>query len=129
MCVCGQKSVFFLAIYSAQFDVAVKYTDCLSEMSKTPSTNIYPGYDIKQSDCEGTVMLELLGARIIPSYLYLPPSFWPRVVVSDRFISLFQKNFLTFILCIKNELRQIELFQIEPFDLLTVCKQMTDVLF
>ena len=68
---------------------AVEYTDCDSAKGKLPpSTNMYPGYDAKQSDGNAPVMLELLGnAEYLSSF---PCPLWPRVVAPDRVLSIGQ---------------------------------------
>ena len=53
---------------------------------------------------EARVMLELWGMRRTPTLLLLPGPLWPRVVAPDRVLSI---------------------SQIELFDILTECKQMT----
>ena len=47
-------------------------------------SNKCPGYDIKQSDGEAPVMLELWGMQSTPSLALLPAPFLPRVVASDK---------------------------------------------
>ena len=46
------------------------------------------GYDIKQSDGEGPVILKLWGMRSTPSLQSLPGPLWPRVVALDRVLSM-----------------------------------------
>ena len=48
------------------------------------------GYDIKQSDGEVPVLLELCGMRSNPSLPSLPGPLWPRVVTPDRALSMSQ---------------------------------------
>ena len=74
---------------------AAEYTDCIS----ADSPNKCPGYDTKQSDGEAPVMLELWGMQSTPLLPSLPGPSWPRVVVTDRVLSM---------------------GQIEVFDILTV---------
>ena len=75
-------------------------------------------YDTKQSDHETPVMLELCGMQSTPSLL------WPGVVAPDMILSMGQIELFD----IETEcLYQIELFEIELFDHLTVCKKVTDV--
>ena len=50
----------------------------------------YPGYDIKQSDGEAPVMLELWGIPSIPSLPLLLGQLWPGVVALDRVLSMGQ---------------------------------------
>ena len=67
-------------------------------------------------------MLKLWGIWSTPSLPLLPAPHWPRVVAPDRILSMAQIELFDIqIEC------QIELFEIEQFDHLTVCKQMTDV--
>ena len=63
----------------AQSAGAVEYTDCISR-EESDSPNEYPGNDIKQSDSEAPVMLELWGMQSTPSLLLVPGELWPRVV-------------------------------------------------
>ena len=49
-----------------------------------------PGYDIKQSDGEVPVMLELWGMQSILSLPSLPGPLWPEVIVPDRVLSMSQ---------------------------------------
>ena len=49
-----------------------------------------PGYDIKQSDGEVPVMMELWGMWSSSSLPLLPGSLWPRVVAYDRVLSIGQ---------------------------------------
>ena len=68
---------------------APEYTDCISA-KVWDSPNECPGYDTKQSDGEASVILELWG---IWSTLSLPSvlgPLWPRVVASDRVLSMDQ---------------------------------------
>ena len=53
-------------------------------MGKTPPIG-RPEYDIKQSDGEAPVMLELWGMQSIPSLPLLPGLLWPEVVAPDRY--------------------------------------------
>ena len=54
---------------------------------KIPRPNECPGYDIKQSDGEFPVMLELWGVQSTPSLPSLPGSLWPGVVAPDSVLS------------------------------------------
>ena len=47
-------------------------------------------YNTKQSDSEGSVMLELWGMQRIPSLPSLPAPLWPWVVTTDRVLSMGQ---------------------------------------
>ena len=76
-----EKSVLYFA------QSAVKYTDCTSAEGED-SSNECPRYDIKQSDGEVPVMLELWGMRIAPSLPSLPCPLWSGVVISDRVLSM-----------------------------------------
>ena len=68
---------------SAQSAGAVEYTDCISAMSVLV-------YDIKQSDGEAPVMLELWGMLNTPSLPLFPGPLWPKMVALDRFLSIGQ---------------------------------------
>ena len=74
----------------AQLAGAVEYTDCFSAKKQDPSFNEYPVYDIKQSDGEVTVMLELWEMRSALSLPSLPYPLWTRVVAPDRALAMGQ---------------------------------------
>ena len=59
------------------------------QRGKTP-TNKCSGYDTKKSDGEFPVFLELWGMRSISSLSSLPGPLWPKVVASDRDLSMGQ---------------------------------------
>ena len=59
----------------------LKYTDCISPSSECPR------YDIKQSDGEASVMLELLRMRRTPLLPSLLRPLWSRVVAPERVLS------------------------------------------
>ena len=59
-----------------------------------PSPNEGPGYDIKQSDGEAPVMLELWGMWSTPSFQSNLGSLRPRAVAPDRVLSMGQKQWL-----------------------------------
>ena len=73
-------------------------------------------------------MLELWEMQSTPSLPSLPGLLWPGVVTSDRVLfygsnrNVWHLNWLQ-----TNDLYLIEIFKIDLFDHLTVCKQMTDV--
>ena len=70
-------------------------------------------------------MLKLWGMRSSPSLPSFAGPLWPGVVAPNRFLSMGQVEQFD---CVKaNDLGLIELFEIELFDHVTVCKQMTDV--
>ena len=97
---------------------AVEYTDCIWLHKECH------GYDTKQSDVE-TSILELWWmwtTRLLP---LLPGSLWPRTVAPDRILSIDQINVWHLICVQTNDICKIELLEIELFDHLTVCKQMT----
>ena len=74
---------------------AVEYNNCISAVEFDPPTHTHnecPEYDIKQSDEEAPVMLELWST---PSLLLLPGPLWPRVVAPDWVLSMGQAE-LTF---------------------------------
>ena len=94
--------------YPAQLDGAVEYTDCIfaERVRPPPQTlpNKCPGYDIKQSDSEALVMLELWGMQKTPSMPSFLGPLWLAVLAPDRVLSM---------------------GQIELFDIYTEGKQMT----
>ena len=55
----------------------------------TPSWQV-SWYDIKQSDCEAAIMLELWGMQSITSLALLPGSLWPGVKAPERVLSMGQ---------------------------------------
>ena len=55
---------------------------------RPPPANGCPGYDIKQADGEGLVMLELGEMRSTPSLSLLPGLLWPGMVALDRALSM-----------------------------------------
>ena len=72
----------YIYIYThtlAQSTGAVEYTDC---------TNECLGYDAKQFDGEVPVILGLWGMWSTPSLPLLPSPLWPRMVASDRALSM-----------------------------------------
>ena len=54
----------------------VEYTDCFTVEGLEPTPNVCPGYDIKQSDGEIPVMLELWGMPNSPSLPSLLGQLW-----------------------------------------------------
>ena len=82
--------VLELLLHLAQSAVAAEYTDCISAEEKDPPHNACPGYDIKQSDRQTPVNLELLRMRSIRLLLSLPVPLWPGVLVSDWVLSMSQ---------------------------------------
>ena len=68
---------------------AVEYANCISAEVLNP-LNECPGYDIKQSDGEAPVMLELWGMGSTPSLSLLPGPIWPEVVAPDWVLSMGQ---------------------------------------
>ena len=91
----------------AQLDGAAEYTSYFSAKEYNPPLDECPGFDTKQSNGEFSVILELWGIRSTLSLALLPDPLWPGMLVPD--------------------MGQIELFKVEMFDHLTVCKQMTDI--
>ena len=81
----------------------IEFTDCFSA-KELDSPNEYPGYDMKQSDGEVPIMLELWGMWSTSSVLLLPGLLWSRVVAPDRVLSMgtyaklkwLKQNYLTF---------------------------------
>ena len=70
--------------------VAVEYTDCFFTNGWESALNVCHGYDTKQSDDGGPVMLELWGMRSTPLLPLLPGPLWPGVVAPDRVLSMGQ---------------------------------------
>ena len=66
---------------------AVEYTDCFSSKG-WDFTNECLGYDIKPSDGEAPIMLELWEMQSALSLPLLPGQLLPRVVLIDRFSSM-----------------------------------------
>ena len=62
---------------------AVEYTDCFSAEELHIS-----GYDIKQSNGEVPMMLEVWGMQSTSSLPSLPGSLYPGVVAPDRVLSM-----------------------------------------
>ena len=60
------------------------------QRSKTSSINKCPRYDIKQSDGEAPVMLELWGINSTPSLPLLPGPLWTWVVAPNMILSISQ---------------------------------------
>ena len=67
---------------------AVEYTDYFCR--GVPPHNERPNYDIKQSDGEVPVMLELWGMQCTPLLSSLSGPFWPGVIAPDRVLSVGQ---------------------------------------
>ena len=84
----------------------VDYVDCISAEGKEPHLNKYRGYDAKLTDGEVPVQ-ELLVIWSTPSLPLLSGPLWPGVLEPARVPSM---------------------DQIELFNYLNVCKQMTDEL-
>ena len=73
----------------AQSAGAVEYTDYFSAEG-CESPHECPVYDIKQSDGEVPVMLELSGMQSTPSLASLPGTLWPGVVAPDGVLAMGQ---------------------------------------
>ena len=71
----------------AQLVGTAEYTNCIPAEGKD-SPDECSGYDTKQSDGEASVMLELWEMQSTPSLLLHPGPLWPRVVTSDRVLSI-----------------------------------------
>ena len=72
-------------------------------------------------------MLELWGIQSTLLWPSLPGPLWPGVVAPDSVLSLGQIELLDYLNYVQtNDLCGIEMFEIELFLHLTVCKQMTD---
>ena len=74
-------------------------------------------YDIKHSNDEAPVMLELWGMQSTTSLPTLPGQLWLVVVAPDGFLSIRKYKFLTFKLSVSNWSWETELFKIELFDI------------
>ena len=78
-----------IGILLGQLAGAAEYTNCISaEWEDFP--NECPRYDIKQSDGEASVMIELWGVQSTPSLPLLPCPLWPGVVAPDSVLSICQ---------------------------------------
>ena len=73
----------------AQLAGAVEYTDCISVEGNPPS-NKCSVYEIKQSDGETQVMLEIWAMESTLSLSSLPVPLWPGVVAPDKVLSMGQ---------------------------------------
>ena len=62
-------------------------------MGKT-NPNECPGYEIKQSKGEDSVMVELWGMQSTPPSLSHPCPLWPELVAPDRILSMGQTEML-----------------------------------
>ena len=85
---------------------------------------MWPGDDIKQSEGEASIMLGLLEMWNTPSLPSLQGPLWSGVLAPDDKWSR-PVWYLKWVEI--NDLCLIELLEIEPFDHLTVCKQMNVV--
>ena len=97
-----------------------------------------PGYDTKQSDVDAPVMLEFWRMWSTPSYPSLPGPIWPGSLAPDRVLSRDQielKCYYAKLTCLKLTTFTfftltvwlncvLELFKIELFCHLTVCKKL-----
>ena len=84
-----------------------------------------PVYDTKQYDGESPERLELRETE--KTFIAITPrSTLVEVVVLDRVLSIGQIELFGINWGKTNYLYYIDLFKIEPFDHLTMCKQMTD---
>ena len=77
----------------AQSTGVIEYTDCTSAEG-LDSLNEYPWWDIKLSDGEAPVTLELWGMQGIPSLPSPPGPLWLRVVGPERVQSIGQIELL-----------------------------------
>ena len=80
----------YIYIYNGRFSQlagAVECDNCISVEGKTPTYEC-PVYDIKLSDVEAPVMLELWETQSTPSLPSLPGSVWLRVVARERILSM-----------------------------------------
>ena len=68
--------MYHLSSKLCQLAGIVEYNNTSVQRVKTP-TNECPRYDIKQSDCEAPVMLELWGMKSTHLLPFIPDSLWP----------------------------------------------------
>ena len=68
----------------AQSTGAVEYTECTSAEGLDPHPNECPRYNIKQSDDEVPVMLELWEIQSTPLLPSLPCPLWPGEAAPDK---------------------------------------------
>ena len=93
--------------------------------------NECPRYDIKQSDGEVPVMLELWGMQSTPSLLSLPGLLWPGDLATDMVFSMGQielncvlmLNWTTWNRTVLTFKLHTELFELELFWHVTECKK------
>ena len=102
-----------------------EYTGWISAAGKD-YTNEFLGYDTKQSNGEALVMLELWGMQNTPSLPSISNPLRPGMVAPDKVLSMGQRE-LWHSNSQTNDLSKIELLEIELFNHLTMCKQMTNV--
>ena len=77
-------------MFNPYLQLAVEYTDCISAEESNPHTPECLRYDIKQSDGEAPVMLELWGIWSTLSLPTLPGPLWPRGIAPERILSIGQ---------------------------------------
>ena len=65
-------------------------------MGKTPTSNEGPRYEIKQSDGEFPLMMELWGMRVNPSLLSPRGPLWDGVVRPEKVLSMGQVELFGF---------------------------------
>ena len=115
----------YIYIYSTE---PVEYTDCIWAKEEDNPTLEYRGYDIKESDTEIPVLLELWGNAEYPFIAIAPTSNLIRSGSTSKSPINALNRTVWHLICVQtNELCKIELLEIELFLHLTVCKQMTDV--
>ena len=68
----------------------LEYTDCISAAREDLPTNKCPGYDIKQSDGEAPVLVELWGMQNTPSLPKLQSRLLAGVVTLEKVLSMVQ---------------------------------------
>ena len=109
----------------AQSAGAVEYTDYTSAEGQG-SPNDCSGYDTKQSNVKASVILELWGMRSNPLLLSLPDQLLLGVVAPDRILSMDQIKLTDRRLNWVLTNAKIKFFEMQMFNHLTVCKQITD---
>ena len=80
---------FYITVWPNQLELLNTMTASLQRV-KLPQRVSWTNYDIKQSDGEASVMLEIWGTQSTPLLPSLPGSFWLGVVASDRVLYMGQ---------------------------------------
>ena len=118
-------AIFCILSILIQLAGAKEHTNWISA-KELDTLSVWTPYDMKQSDSEAPVILELWGKTEYPFFSIASTLTWGGSTRQDPIYELngnvWHSN------CIQtNDLCWIEYFEIELFDHLTVCKQMTVV--